>query len=210
MSTEDPKLPGQPDDLAEIRGALSPKVGLRALDARIRQHPQFFEFLWEWRFWWIVAALATFVLPVLTNDNTLTLSYSRSINLYGFDLLVPVISQNDSYNVVSVRSFSINPMALVIYGLAALHLYLIFVKSRVSAHVTLWHGVIQTVLTLLFPFLDIPVLNMVLPSFKSFWHVQPPQVGFWILLVSGIMLWAGGYGRVLRGLSIPEVPPPLR
>ena len=116
---------------------------------------------------------------------------------------------NEDNSVVHVSSFSINPLALAIYGLAALHLYLIFVKTRVSWRLTLWHGAIQTVATILFPFLDIPVLTVVLPHFSSYWHVQPPLVGFWILLISGLALWGGAYGQIVRGSPIPEEPPPL-
>jgi hypothetical protein len=86
---------------------------------------------------------------------------------------------------------------------------LLFVKTRVSWRLTLWHGAIQTVATILFPFLDIPVLTVVLPHFNSYWHVQPPLVGFWILLLSGLALWAGAYGQIVRGSPIPEEPPPL-
>lgn len=210
MSTDKPKGPGNSSDLVEVRQAFSSKAWSRALDSRVRQFPRFFEVLWQGRFWWIVAAAFTLILPVLQNDNTSTLSYSRSANLYGFDLLVPMLSAyNDDNTVVHVSSFSINPMALIIYGLAALHLYLLFVKTRVSWRLTLWHGIIQTVLTILFPLLDISVLNIVLPSFNSYWHVQPPLVGFWILLFSGLAIWAGAYGQIVRGSPIPEEPPPL-
>jgi len=209
MSTDKPKDSGDSADLTEVREAFSSKVWSRALDHRVRQFPRFFEFLWQGRFWWIVAAAVTFVLPVLQNDNTAALSYSRSTNLYGFDLLLPMLSNWNDNGVVYVSSFSINPLALIIYGLAALHLYLFFVKTRVSWRLTLWHGLIQTVLTILFPFLDIPVLNVVLPHFSSYWHVQPPLVGFWILLVSGLALWGGAYGQIVRGSPIPETPPPL-
>ena len=209
MSTDKPKN-SSGSDLAEIKQAFSSKVWTRAIDHRVRQHPKFFEFLWQWRFWWIVAAAATFILPVLQNDNNLALSYSRSSNLYGFDLLVPMLSNYTDYNnIVHVSSFSINPLALLIYGLAALHLYLFFVKTRVSWRLTLGHGAIQTVATILFPFLDIPVLTVVLPHFSSYWHVQPPLVGFWILLFSGLAIWGGAYGQILRGSPIPEEPPPL-
>lgn len=210
MSADKSKAPGNSSDLTEVREAFSSKAWSRALDNRVRQFPRFFEFLWQFRFWWIVAAAVTFVLPVLQNDNTATLSYSRSANLYGFDLLVPMLSAySDNDNVVHVSSFSINPLALIIYGLAALHLYLLFVKTRVSWRLTLWHGIIQTVATILFPFLDISVLNIVLPHFNSYWHVQPPMVGFWILLFSGLALWGGAYGQIVRGSPIPETPPPL-
>jgi len=210
MRTDKPKTSSSGSDLAEIKQAFSTKVWTRAIDARVRQFPRLFEFLWQGRFWWIVAAAATFILPVLQNDNSSTLSYSRSANLYGFDLLVPMLSAyNDDNTVVHVSSFSINPMALIIYGLAVLHLYLLFVKVRVSWRLTLWHGIIQTVLTILFPFLDITVLNLVLPGFNSYWHVQPPMVGFGILLLSGLALWAGAYGQIVRGSPIPEEPPPL-
>jgi hypothetical protein len=199
---------GPASDLTEIRGAFSSKAWRVALDNRIRKYPRFFEFLWQARLWWIIAAALTFVLPVLRNDNTYALSYSRSTNLYGFDLLVPMLSQWDSSNVISIESFSVNPLALIIYGLAALHLYLFFVRSKVSPRLTAWHGAIQTILTILFPFLDIPVLNFVLPKFNSYWHVQPPLFGFWLLLFSGLVLWGGAYGRILRGLPLHE-PPPL-
>jgi hypothetical protein len=210
MSADKPKSSGDSSDLAEVRQALSSKVWFQALDNRIRQYPRFFEFLWDWRFWWIAVAAFTFILPVLQNDNTATLSYSRSSNLFGFDLLFPMLSawSNDN-NVVHIRSFSVNPMALIIYGLAGLHLYLLFVKTPVSPRLTLWHGAIQTVLTILFPFLDITVLNWVLPGFNSYWHVQPPLVGFWFLLLSGVALWGAAYGRILRGLPVHEEPPPL-
>ena len=132
MSTDKPKN-SSGSDLAEIKQAFSSKVWTRAIDHRVRQHPRLFEILWQGRFWWIAAAAFTFILPVLQNDNTLWLSYSRSNNLYGFDLLVPMLSAyNEDNTVVHVSSFSINPMALIIYGLAALHLYLMFVKFRVS------------------------------------------------------------------------------
>jgi hypothetical protein len=196
-------------ELREIRGAFSSKAWSRALDNRIRQYPDLFNFLWEQRFWWIVAGAITFCLPVLQNDNSYWLSYSRSTNLYGFDLLVPMLSSyGDNNNIVYVSSFSVNPLALLIYGLAVVHLYLLFVGTRVSARLTLWHAAIQTIATALFPFLDITVLNWVLPGFKSYWHVQPPLTGFWILLVSGLLLWAASYGRILRGLPVHE-PPPL-
>jgi hypothetical protein len=211
MSTDKPKGSGDSADLTEVREAFSSKAWSRAIDHRVRKHPRFFEFLWQGRFWWIVAAAATFVLPVLQNDNTAALSYSRSDNLYGFDLLVPMLSTyNDDASVVHVSSLSINPLGLIIYGLAALHLYLFFVKTRVSWRLTLWHGILQTVATILFPFLDIPVLTVVLPHFSSYWHVQPPLVGFWILLISGLALWGGAYGQIVRGSPIPEEPPPLR
>jgi hypothetical protein len=210
MSADKPKDSGDSADLTEVREAFSSKAWSRALDHRVRKHPRFFEFLWQLRFWWIVAAAATFILPVLQNDNTSTLSYSRSDNLYGFDLLIPMLSAyNDDNSVVHVSSVSINPLALLIYGLAALHLYLFFVKTRVSWRLTLWHGILQTVATILFPFLDIPVLTVVLPHFSSYWHVQPPLVGFWILLISGLALWGGAYGQIVRGSPIPEEPPPL-
>jgi len=208
MSANKPKNSGS--DLAEVGKAFSAKVWTRAIDHRVRQFPRLFEFLWQGRFWWVAAAVATFVLPVLQNDNTLWLSYSRSTNLYGFDLLVPMLSSYTENNaVIYVSSFSVNPMALIIYGLAALHLYLLFVKVRVSWRLTLWHGITQTLLTLLFPFLDIPVLNIILHNFNSYWHVQPPMVGFWLLLLSGLMIWAGAYGQIVRGSPIPEEPPPL-
>ena len=210
MSVEKPKGSGSSGDLSEIRGAFSSKVWTRAIDHRVRQYPRFFELLWQGRFWWIVAAALTFILPVLQNDNTATLSYSRSTNLYGFDLLVPMLSAwNEDSSVVHVSSFSINPLALVIYGLAALHLYLLFVRTRVSWRLTLWHGIIQTVATILLPFLDITVLNIVLPGFNSYWHVQPPLVGFWLLLFFGLAIWVGAYGQIVRGSPIPEEPPPL-
>jgi len=209
MSTDKPKNSGG-SDLTEIKRAFSSKVWTRAIDHRVRQFPRLFEFLWQGRFWWLVAAAVTFILPVLQNDNTLWLSYSRSNNLYGFDLLIPMLSSyTENNNVIYVSSFSVNPMALIIYGLAALHLYLLFAKVRVSWRLTLWHGIIQTVLAALFPFLDITVLNIVLPGFKSYWHVQPPLVGFWILLLSGLAIWAGAYGQIVRGSPIPEEPPPL-
>jgi hypothetical protein len=211
MSTDKPKSPGDSADLAEVREAFSSRVWTRALDHRVRQHPRFFEFLWQWRFWWIVAAAVTFILPVLQNDNTASLSYSRSANLYGFDLLVPMLSTYTNYSdsATYISSFSINPLALIIYGLAGLHLYLLFVKTRVSWRITLWHGILQSVATILFPFLDITVLNIILPHFNSYWHVQPPLVGFWILLFSGLALWGGAYGQIVRGSPIPEMPPPL-
>lgn len=204
MSANKPKGLGGSSDLTEIKEAFSSKAWFRSLDNRVRQHPKFFDFLWQTRFWWIVAAAVTFILPVLQNDNTATLSYSRSNILYGFDLLVPMLSGWSDNNVVYVSSFSINPQALVIYGLIVLHLYLLFVHAQVSPRLTLWHGVIQTVLTILFPVLDIPVLNFVLHGFNSYWHVQPPAVGFWILLLSGLALWGAAYGRILRGLPVPE------
>jgi hypothetical protein len=204
MSADKPKSSGDSSDLTEVREAFSSKAWSKALDNRIRQHPKFFDFLWQARFWWILAAAVTFILPVLENDNTATLSYSRSNILYGFDLLVPMLSSWTDNGVVYVSSFSINPLALIIYGLLILHLYLFFVHTQVSPRLTLWHGVIQTVLTILFPVLDIPVLNLVLHGFNSYWHVQPPAVGFWILLLSGLALWGAAYGRILRGLPIPE------
>ena len=209
MSTDKPKGPGDSADLTEIREAFSSKVWSRALDNRIRKHPKFFEFLWQGRFWWIVAAAVTFILPVLQNDNTASLSYSRSSNLYGFDLLIPVLCRWNDNGVIYVSAVSINPLALIIYGLAAMHLYLFFVKTRVSWRLTLWHGLMQTIATILFPFLDIPVMNVVLRGFSSYWHMQPPLVGFWILLLSGLALWGGAYGQILRGSPLPETPPPL-
>jgi len=209
MSTDKPKGPGDSSDLTEIRNAFSSKVWSRAVDSRIRKYPKFFEFLWQRRFWWIVAAAVTFILPVLQNDNTDALSYSRLNILYGFDLLVPMLSTWNNNGGVYVSSFSINPLALLIYGLAVLHLYLFFVKTRVSWRLTLWHGVIQTVATILFPFVDIPVLTRILPGFSSYWHIQPPLVGFWILLLSGLALWGGAYGQIVRGSPLPEEPPPL-
>ena len=209
MSTDKPKGPGDSADLTEIREAFSSKVWSRALDNRIRKHPKFFEFLWQGRFWWIVAAAVTFILPVLQNDNTASLSYSRSSNLYGFDLLIPVLCRWNDNGVIYVSAVSINPLALIIYGLAAMHLYLFFVKTRVSWRLTLWHGLMQTIATILFPFLDIPVMNVVLRGFSSYWHMQPPLVGFWILLLSGLALWGGAYGQILRGSPVPETPPPL-
>ena len=210
MSTDKPKGPDDSADLTEIREAFSSKVWSRALDNRIRKHPKFFEFLWQGRFWWIVAAAVTFILPVLQNDNTASLSYSRSANLYGFDLLVPVLCRWNDNGVIYVSAISINPLALIIYGVAALHLYLFFVRTRVSWRLTLWHGAIQTIATILFPFLDIPVMNVVLRGFSSYWHIQPPLVGFWILLLSGLALWGGAYGQILRGSPVPEEPPPLQ
>jgi hypothetical protein len=211
MSTEKPKGPDDSADLTEIGEAFSSKVWSRALDSRVRKHPKFFEFLWQGRFWWIVAAAVTFVLPVLHNNNTAALSYSRSDILYGFDLLVPMLStESDDGSYVYVSSFTINPLALAIYGLAALHLYLLFVKTRVSWRLTLWHGLIQTVGIALFPFIDIPVMTYILRGFGSHWHVQPPMVGFWILLLSGLALWGGAYGQIVRGSPIPEEPPPLK
>jgi hypothetical protein len=209
MSTDKPKGPDDSADLTEIGEVFSSKVWSSALDNRIRKHPKFFEFLWQGRFWWIVAAAITFVLPVLQNDNTASLSYSRSSNLYGFDLLVPVLCRWSDNGVIYVSAVSINPLALIIYGLAALHLYLYFVKARVSWRLTLWHGVLQTVAIILFPFLDIPVMNVVLRGFSSYWHMQPPLVGFWILLLSGLALWGGAYGQIVRGSPVPETPPPL-
>jgi len=209
MSADKPKGPGDSGDLTEIGEAFSSKAWSRALDERVRKFPRFFEFLWQGRFWWIVAAAVTFVLPVLENADSLAVSYSGSTNLYGFDLLVPMASGTNDNGVGYISGFSINPLALIIYGLAALHLYLYFVKVRVSWRLTLWHGVIQTVLTILFPFVDIPVLNLVLHGFSSYWVLQPPLVGFWILLLSGLALWAGAYGQIVRGSPIPEEPPPL-
>src|SRR5271170_1725784 len=131
MSTDNPKRADDSAELTEIKEAFSSKAWSSAIDERIRKHPKFFEFLWAGRFWWIVAAAVTFVLPVLQNDNTSALSYSRSDNLYGFDLLVPMLSTytNFSDSATYISSFSINPLALIIYGLAALHLYLFFVKK---------------------------------------------------------------------------------
>jgi hypothetical protein len=209
MSAGDPKSPDDSSDLAEIRGALSSKVWHRALDNRVRKHPKFFEFLWQQRFWWVVAAAVTFLLPVLTNNNTAALSYSRTSTLYGFDLLVPMLSVWDANGVLGINSFSINPLALAIYGLAGLHLYLFFVKTRVSPRLTLWQGAIQTIATIVFPVLDIPLMNVILSGFHSYWHVQPPLVGFWVLLISGLALWGGGYGQIVRGSPLPEGPPPL-
>jgi hypothetical protein len=209
MSTDKPKGPDDSADLTEIGEAFSSKVWSRALDNRIRKHPKFFEFLWQGRFWWIVAAAVTFILPVLQNDNTASLSYSRSSNLYGFDLLVPVLCRWSDNGVIYVSAVSINPLALIIYGLVALHLYLFFVRTRASWRLTLWHGAIQTIATILFPFLDIPVMNVVLRGFSSYWHMQPPLVGFWILLLSGLALWGGAYGQIVRGSPVPETPPPL-
>ena len=206
MSADKPPQ-SRPSDLTEIRGAFSSKAWSRALDNRIRQYPDLFNFLWEQRFWWILASAITFVLPVLQNDNTLALSYSRSIHLYGFDLLVPMLSTYNDNNVVYISSFSVNPLAFIIYALCALQLYLFFVGTRVSARLNLWHGILQTVITVLFPFLDITVLNYILPGFNSYWHVQPPLTGFWILLGAGLLLWAASYGRILRGLPVPEPSP---
>jgi hypothetical protein len=205
MSTDKSKSSGDSSDLAKIKNAFSSKVWSRALDARVRQHPKFFDFLWQTRFWWIVAAAITFILPVLENDNTLWLSYSRSTNLYGFDLLVPMLSSyTENNSVIYVSSFSINPMALIIYGLIVLHLYLLFVHVEISPRLTLWHGIIQTVLALLFPFLDIPVLTYILHNFNSYWHVQPPAIGFYVLVITGLALWGAAYGRILRGLPVPD------
>ena len=203
MSTDKPKGPDDSSDLTEIRDAFSSKAWSRALDNRVRKHPKFFEFLWQGRFWWIVAAAITFILPVLQNDNTAALSYSRSNILYGFDLLVPMLSSWNDNGVIYISSFSINPLALIIYSLAGLHLYLLFVRTRVSWRLTLWHGLIQTVATILFPVLDIPVLNVVLHGFHSYWHVQPPLAGFWILLLSGLALLGGAYGQIVRGSPLP-------
>jgi len=208
MSAEDPRKDSTAADLSEVERALSSEAGLRALDSRIRQHPQFFEFLWRLRFWWVLAAVITFILPVLQNNNSAALSYSRSGTLYGFDLLVPMISRTNDNGITYISSFSVNPLAFVIYGLAALHLYLCFVQARVSPRLACWHGAIQTILTILFPVLDIPVLNIVLREFNSYWHVQPPLFGFWVLLFSGLALWGGGYGQIVRGspLPIPKIP----
>jgi hypothetical protein len=114
----------KPDDYGDtdLRSAFSTKAWRRAVDDRVRRFPRFFDFLWRQRVWWLIATALTFVLPVLQNDNTAALSYSRSIQLYGFDLLVPMLSKWTDNNVVYVSSFSINPLALVIYGLAVLHL----------------------------------------------------------------------------------------
>jgi hypothetical protein len=201
MSTEKQKGSGSSSDLTEVRKAFSTSAWTRALDYRVRQNQKFFNFLWDQRVWILSGTMLTLIMPVLQNDNTLWLSYSRSANLYGFDLLVPMLSSTAENNVVYVSSFSVNPMALIIYGLAALHLYLIFVRANVSARLALWHGIIQTLLAIGFPFLDITTLNLILPHFNSYWHVQPPLTGFWLLVITGLALWGAAYGRILRGIS---------
>jgi hypothetical protein len=208
MSTGKPS--NQPDDFAPIRESLSPGVLKSALANRVSQHPAFFEFLWKYRFWWVVASAVTFVLPVLYNDNLYTLSYSGSANLYGFDLLVPVSSSTAHSGAVTIYdSFSINPQALIIYGLIGLQLYLFFVGKQVSARLVFWHGLIQTVATVLFPVLDIPVLNLILRGFNSHWHLQPPLFGFWVLLLAGLALWGGAYYQLLKSAPAHPAPPPL-
>jgi hypothetical protein len=213
MSTEKPKDQGVPDDVAAIKGAFSPAKGRAALDGFFLKQAGFFGLLWRWRFWFLVAGAATFVLPVLYNDDTISLTYSGSTSLYGFNLLIPVTSNtytngNSGATYASFTGFSIDPMALVIYALLALHLYLFFVKTPVSPRLTAWHGFIQTVLILLMPFLEIPVLNVVLHGFSSYWGIQPPAFGFWILLLSGLALWSGAYGQILRA-GPHHTPPPL-
>jgi hypothetical protein len=213
MSTEKPKDQGVPDDVAALKGAFSPGKGRAALDGFFLRHAGFFGGLWQWRLWFLVAGAATFVLPVLYNDDTISLTYSGSTSLYGFNLLVPVTSNTytDAANGVTYASFtgfSIDPLALVLYGLVALHLYLFFVKTPVSPRLTAWHGFIQTAIIILMPFLEIPVLNVVLHGFSSYWGIQPPSFGFWIVLLSGLALWTGAYSQILKAHP-PHAPPSL-
>jgi hypothetical protein len=161
----------------------------------------------------LVAGAATFVLPVLYNDDTISLTYSGSTSLYGFNLLVPIMSNTytdarSGSTYATFNAFSIDPLALIIYGLLALHLYLFFVKTPVSPRLTAWHGFIQTLVIVLMPFLEIPVLNVVLHGFSSYWGIQPPAFGFWILLLSGLALWSGAYGQILKAHP-HHTPPPL-
>jgi hypothetical protein len=207
MSGDKPKNQAQPDDLAQVRESFSTRKWKSAIDDRIRRHPALFDFFWKYRLWWLIAGAATFVLPVLRDANIYALSYSGSSNLYGFDLLVPMLSASHDNGVTSYTSFSINPEALVIYGLVAVHLYLFFVRTPVSPRLTFWHGCIQGVATLLFPFLDIPTMNLLLHGFNSYWHIQPPLVGFWILLIAGGFLKGGAYAQLLK--SDHHTPPPL-
>jgi hypothetical protein len=207
MSTQKPNDRGLPDDVAALKGAFSRARARAALDGFFRRHPDFFAALWAGRFWFLVAGAATFM-PVLYNDDTIALTYSGSTSLYGFNLLVPVMSNtttdaDSGRTYATFTAFSIDPLALILYGLLAAHLYLFFVKTPVSPRLTAWHGCIQTLVILAMPFLEIPVLNTVLHGFSSYWGIQPPALGFWILLVSGVALWAGAYGRLLHH------PPPL-
>jgi hypothetical protein len=210
MSAEKPNDHGLPDDVAALKGAFSPGKGRAALDGFFRRHPGFFAALWRERFWFLVAGAATFVLPVLYNDDTIPLTYSGSTSLYGFNLLVPIMS--DTYTdartgqtYATFTAFSIDPLTLLLYGLLAAHLYLFFVKTPVSPRLTAWHGFIQALLILLMPFLEIPVLNIILHGFSSYWGIQPPAFGFWLLLLSGLAVWAGAYSQLLKD----HTPPPL-
>jgi hypothetical protein len=213
MSAEKPKDHGVPDDVAAIEAAFSPGKGRAALEDFFLRHQGLFDRLWRWRLGFLVAAAATFVLPVLYNDDTASLTFSGSSSLYGFNLLVPVTSNTytearTGQTFASFIGFTIDPFALVLYGLLALHLYLFFVKTPVSPRITAWHGFIQALVVVLMPFLEIPVLNVILHGFSSYWGIQAPAFGFWVLLLTALALWAGAYGQILKARPY-HTPPPL-
>lgn len=170
-----------------------------ALDERIIGAKEPLEFIYRNRFWfWLVSAV-TFVLPVLENQNTASISWARSASLLGFDILVPVCTRANIYSgYVASRSISIHPLGLLIYVPLGVLLYLAFVRQPIPLRWEFRHAVLQTIATLLLPFAHIVLLTMVMPGFRSEWHSQSPLIGYWVLLACAIVLLAATYHELIK------------
>lgn len=198
-------MASSPFDENSARSAFSWSRFRAALDERVRGNRSILEFLFRHRFWLVAVSCCTFFMPVLENDNTANLNWSQTSSLFGFDVLVPVVTRVNLYSgIVASRSFSIHPLGALIYLPLAVYLYLLFVKHAVPVRWIFWQAVVQTVSTLLLPFAHIALLTFVLPGFSSTWHCQSPLIGFWILLICGVALLAASYHEFIR---TPEITP---
>jgi hypothetical protein len=190
--------------LENAKSAFSWRKFREAIDERVRSNGAMVAFLYTHRVWLLAASGVTLFLPVMENDNTACLNWSQSPALTGFDVLVPVLTKVNLFSgAIASRTFSIDPLGLLIYLPLAVHLYFQFVKYTVPARWVFWQGVIQTSATILLPFTQIAILTWVLPGFHSVWHLQPPLWGFWILLGCGVALLLGAYGELLKVREAP-------